>query len=105
MRLTKPLPMIVGAVVALAAIGGWLLVPRPTELMGAPEGSIYYTGPMMQKGKKLPRPTKVHIVVGDPIVVPAKGGRASRSAVHRLTMELQEQLQSLFDTAQKRAAV
>jgi len=59
---------------------------------------------MMQKGKKLPRPTKVHIVVGDPIVVPAKGGRASRSAVHRLTMELQEQLQSLFDTAQRRAA-
>jgi 1-acyl-sn-glycerol-3-phosphate acyltransferase len=57
---------------------------------------------MMQKGKKLPQPTKVHIVVGDPIVVPPEGGRASRSAVHRLTIELQEQLQSLFDAAQKR---
>ena len=59
---------------------------------------------MMRKGKKLPRPTKVHIVVGEPIVVSAEGGRASRSAVHRLTGELQEQLQSLFDAAQKRAA-
>jgi 1-acyl-sn-glycerol-3-phosphate acyltransferase len=58
---------------------------------------------MMQKGKKLPRPTRVHIVVGEPIVVPAEGGRATRSAVHRITAELQEQLQGLFDTAQKRA--
>jgi len=57
---------------------------------------------MMQKGKKLPRPTRVHIVVGEPIVVPAEGGRASRSAVHRITAELQEQLQNLFDAAQKR---
>jgi 1-acyl-sn-glycerol-3-phosphate acyltransferase len=57
---------------------------------------------MMQKGKKLPRPTRVHIVVGDPILVPTEGGRSARSAVHRLTMELQKQLQSLFDAAQKR---
>ena len=58
---------------------------------------------MMQKGHKLPRPTKVQIIVGDPIEVAGDGGRASRSAVHRLTTDLQEQLQSLFDAAQQRA--
>ena len=58
---------------------------------------------MMQKGKKLPRPTRVHIVVGEPIAVPGDGGRTSRSAVHKLTIELQEQVQQLFDRAQQRA--
>jgi 1-acyl-sn-glycerol-3-phosphate acyltransferase len=58
---------------------------------------------MMQKGKKLPRPIKVHIIVGEPIVPAASDGKAGRSAVHELTQTLQADVQRLFDDAQKRA--
>jgi 1-acyl-sn-glycerol-3-phosphate acyltransferase len=61
----------------------------------------------MQKGNKLPRPVKVHVVVGRPIEPPARGesGRVSRKAVHALTEELQVELQRLFDDAQRKAGV
>jgi 1-acyl-sn-glycerol-3-phosphate acyltransferase len=58
----------------------------------------------MQKGKKLPRPVKIHIVVGKPLrVAEPAGGRASRRAVHELTEQLHVELQRLFDEAEKKA--
>lgn len=59
----------------------------------------------MQKGKRLPRPVKVHVIVGTPIEPPARSesGRVSRRAVHDLTEQLRVELQRLFDDAQKQA--
>ena len=58
-------------------------------------------------GKYLPRPTKIHVVIGPPIAPAARGdnGRVKRSAVKAKTDELQESLQVLFDQAQVRARV
>jgi len=58
----------------------------------------------MRKGRKLPRPVKVHVVVGPPLVPrPAADGRVSRRAVHELTEQLRVEVQRLFDEAQKKA--
>ena len=60
---------------------------------------------MMPKGAKLPRPSKLVLVVGDPIPPPelTDRGRAPRSAVANLTERLHAELQVLFDEAQRRA--
>lgn len=57
---------------------------------------------MMPKGAKLPRPSRLVLVVGDPIPPPAttEGGRVPRSAVGELTQRLHAELQDLFDEAQ-----
>ena len=57
---------------------------------------------MMPKGAKLPRPTKLVLVVGDPIPAPERtdAGRVPRSAVGELTKRLHGELQDLFDEAQ-----
>jgi len=58
----------------------------------------------MQKGKRLPRPVKIHIVVGKPLHPPMNpGGRASRRAVHELTEQLHVELQRLFEEADEKA--
>jgi 1-acyl-sn-glycerol-3-phosphate acyltransferase len=59
---------------------------------------------VLPKGAKLPRRSKLVIVVGDPLPVPdtTSGGRVPRSAVSRLTADLQRSLQELFDDAQVR---
>ena len=61
----------------------------------------------LRKGKKLPRPVKVAIVVGDPIPPPpaSESGRTSRRAVHELTLRLRDEIQRLFDEAQELAKV
>jgi len=60
---------------------------------------------VMPKGSRFIYPRRVHVVVGTPIQPPAPSasGRVSRDAVKRLTEELHEQLQTLFDAAQVRA--
>lgn len=60
---------------------------------------------MMPKGAKLPRFSKLVLVVGDPIPAPARteAGRIPRSAIGALTQELHATLQQLFDEAQQRA--
>lgn len=60
---------------------------------------------MLPKGAKLPRPSKLVLIVGDPIPAPAKteSGRMPRSAVAALTKDLRGVLQELFDEAQARA--
>ena len=57
---------------------------------------------MMPKGAKLPRRSKLVLLVGDPIPAPprSEGGRMPRSAVGALTQELHTVLQGLFDEAQ-----
>jgi 1-acyl-sn-glycerol-3-phosphate acyltransferase len=54
---------------------------------------------VMPKGKKLPRPRHIHLVVGKPLDPPARtgAGRVSRSTIHRLTEELTVSLQDLYD--------
>ncbi len=57
------------------------------------------------RGAKLPRPAKVHIVVGPPLLPPPpkESGRVSRRAVQTLTDQLRAELQRLFDQARARA--
>jgi 1-acyl-sn-glycerol-3-phosphate acyltransferase len=57
---------------------------------------------MMPKGAKLPRRSKLVLLVGDPIPAPPRTeqGRIPRSAVAALTKELHGELQRLFDEAQ-----
>jgi 1-acyl-sn-glycerol-3-phosphate acyltransferase len=54
---------------------------------------------VMPKGKKLPRPRRIHLVVGEPIVPAARteGGRVSRSGLRLLTAQVTESLQELYD--------
>jgi 1-acyl-sn-glycerol-3-phosphate acyltransferase len=57
---------------------------------------------MMPKGAKLLKPTKLVLVVGDPIHPPPRSeqGRVPRSAVRDLTARLHDEVQRLFDEAQ-----
>jgi 1-acyl-sn-glycerol-3-phosphate acyltransferase len=54
---------------------------------------------VMPKGKKIPRPRHIHLVVGEPIPAPERtgGGRISRSRIHQLTETLAESIQALYD--------
>jgi 1-acyl-sn-glycerol-3-phosphate acyltransferase len=54
---------------------------------------------VMPKGKRMPRPRHIHLIVGRPIAPPARtgGGRVSRSTIHQLTEELNVSLQDLYD--------
>lgn len=56
----------------------------------------------MAKGAKFIRPSKVHIEIGPPIMPPVSldGGRVSREVMHRVTEDLQAEIQRLFDIAQ-----
>jgi len=61
----------------------------------------------LRKGQKVPRPVKVTVVVGTPILPPvaAEGRRTSRRSVHELTLQLRDEVQRLFDEAQELAGV
>jgi len=62
----------------------------------------------LPKGKGLPRPVKIHVIVGPPLTPApvAEGARhPSRRAVKELTLTLQGVLQDLFDRAQRAAGV
>jgi 1-acyl-sn-glycerol-3-phosphate acyltransferase len=55
----------------------------------------------LKKGQRVPRPVKVHVIVGPPILPPtSETGRTSRRVVHEVTEQLQAELQKLFDAAQ-----
>jgi 1-acyl-sn-glycerol-3-phosphate acyltransferase len=59
----------------------------------------------MPPGAKYLRPTKMVLVVGDPMAPPPlkESGRVSRSGMRATTAELRTRLQALFDDAQRRA--
>lgn len=52
----------------------------------------------------LPWWSRVTVVVGEPVVPPPAGGRATRSAVHALTEELRARLQACLDEANRQSA-
>ena len=60
---------------------------------------------MMPKGAKMLKPSKLVLVIGDPIPAPdlTAKGRVPRSAVGQLTARLYDELQVLFDDAMARA--
>ena len=60
---------------------------------------------MMPKGAKLLRPSKLVLLVGDPLPPPprSEGGRVPRSAIRDLTAALHVEVQRLFDEAQAAA--
>ena len=60
---------------------------------------------MMGKGAKFPKPSKLAVVIGEPIPAPPKGpsGRVPRGAVREVTEQLRADLQRLFDEAQELA--
>lgn len=60
---------------------------------------------MMPKGAKFLKPSKLVLVVGDPIPAPERGesGRVPRHAVREMTEHLHAELQRLFDDAQAKA--
>ena len=57
---------------------------------------------MMPKGAKFLRPSRLVLIVGDPMPAPVAGdgGRVPRSAVRDLTARLRVEVQRLFDEAQ-----
>jgi hypothetical protein len=61
----------------------------------------------MQKGKRIPRPVKIHLVVGPPIYPPARveGERVPRRMLRELTEQTRVEVQRLFELAQDRAGV
>jgi len=57
----------------------------------------------MPRGAKFVYPRRVHVIVGEPIVVPTNDrGRADRRQLHATTQELRAEIQRLYDTAQQR---
>jgi 1-acyl-sn-glycerol-3-phosphate acyltransferase len=59
---------------------------------------------VMPRGSRSIKPHRIHAVIGRPIPVPAAAtGRVSRAALHDITVQLHDELQRLFDTAQVRA--
>jgi 1-acyl-sn-glycerol-3-phosphate acyltransferase len=58
---------------------------------------------VMPKGTAFPRPKRVAIVIGAPIVPPPSDGRVPRRVVHELTEQLRVELQNAFDEAQRLA--
>ncbi|MHB8670006.1 MAG: lysophospholipid acyltransferase family protein [Acidimicrobiales bacterium] len=65
----------------------------------------------LPKGRRLPRPVRIQLVVGSPLSPPlldggrGDGARLPRRVVHELTEQLHAELQRLFDEAQRRAGV
>jgi len=61
----------------------------------------------LPKGKYLPRPRKIKLVVGEPLlpVERAEGSRVKRSQVRALSDDLHERLQVVFDEAQVQAGI
>ncbi|MEP7047673.1 MAG: lysophospholipid acyltransferase family protein [Ilumatobacteraceae bacterium] len=59
----------------------------------------------MPKGAKFIRPSKLHVVVGKPICIStdAKTPKEQRDAARQLTVELQHEMQRVFDLAQARS--
>jgi 1-acyl-sn-glycerol-3-phosphate acyltransferase len=50
----------------------------------------------MPPGARVPRPTRIHVVVGEPLAPPVGDGRVSRSAISAKTEELRAALEAAY---------
>ena len=59
----------------------------------------------MPKGRTIPKPLRITLVVGDPLPPPERteGGRVARSKVHATTDALREAVQAVYDQARELA--
>lgn len=59
----------------------------------------------MGKGVKFPKPRKITLVIGTPLLPPERsdGGRVPRRQIRKLTDQLYTEVQGVFDEAQRRA--
>ena len=57
----------------------------------------------MPKGRRIPKPLQIRVVVGDPVRPPERGesGRVPRRQLHAATEELRRAIQSAYDTARR----
>ncbi|MHB8218788.1 MAG: lysophospholipid acyltransferase family protein [Acidimicrobiales bacterium] len=55
----------------------------------------------MPKGRKIPKPLRIRVVVGDALPAPerSEGGRVSRSRVHATTETLRQRIQEVYDAS------
>lgn len=58
---------------------------------------------ILGRGRKAPRLGRLVLVVGEPIEPPERDGRVSRAAVTRLTGQLREAVQEVFEEAERLA--
>jgi 1-acyl-sn-glycerol-3-phosphate acyltransferase len=56
----------------------------------------------MPAGARLPRPTRIHVVVGDPLAAPVSEGRVSRSAISAKSEELRAALEAVYAQSRER---
>lgn len=57
---------------------------------------------VLPKGKLIPRPRRVTVIIGEPMHAPP-GGRSARKAAPEMTAVLRSRLQALYDEAQRHA--
>jgi 1-acyl-sn-glycerol-3-phosphate acyltransferase len=83
-----------GGTAFLAARAGAVIVPV----------GIGGTQESLAKGSKVPRPVKVHLVIGDPIGPPERAAnkRTPRHELNELTEQLRSELQKVYDLARSR---
>jgi 1-acyl-sn-glycerol-3-phosphate acyltransferase len=57
----------------------------------------------MPKGRRIPKPVRTRVVVGEPLAPPARTetGRVPRSHIHGTTEALREAIQSVYDEARR----
>ncbi len=58
---------------------------------------------VLPKGKRIPRPRRVTVIIGEPLYAPA-GGRSARKAAPEMTNQLRVRLQALYDESQRLSA-
>jgi 1-acyl-sn-glycerol-3-phosphate acyltransferase len=79
---------------------GAMFLAARTGAMVVPVG-IAGSDRAMPVGARLPRFSKIHIVVGKPITPPVSEGRVSRSAVTAKTEELRRELEAVYEKSRQ----
>lgn len=82
---------------------GAMYLASKAQVMTVPVG-IGGSERAMAEGAKWIRPSKVHVVIGKPIAAPAleDNGRISRERIRQSTDQLHDELQRLFEVAQRK---
>jgi len=80
---------------------GAMFLAARTGAMVVPVG-IAGSDRAMPVGARLPRFSRIHIVVGKPITPPMSEGRVSRSAIVAKTEELRRELEAVYEQSRQR---